>query len=159
MKKQNVRTLSLIVCTFTYLLVGAAVFDALESETENRRFVALSGKYRLNKIIPQCREGCRPPRMSIWGQQRNIISQHVVCHPYRAFAHLRGTKIGPSLNQLICDTGAREHFMWELIFTATYICQLPILSGGHLIWGPNSKISLSKTHYSLFRWATFRNFV
>lgn len=34
MKKQNVRTLSLIVCTFTYLLVGAAVFDALESEYE-----------------------------------------------------------------------------------------------------------------------------
>ncbi|XP_074656402.1 two pore potassium channel protein sup-9-like isoform X2 [Tubulanus polymorphus] len=34
MKKQNVRTLSLIVCTFTYLLVGAAVFDALESEHE-----------------------------------------------------------------------------------------------------------------------------
>lgn len=34
MKKQNVRTLSLIVCTFTYLLVGAAVFDAFESETE-----------------------------------------------------------------------------------------------------------------------------
>ncbi|KAL5013436.1 hypothetical protein ScPMuIL_007706 [Solemya velum] len=39
MKKQNVRTLSLIVCTFTYLLVGAAVFDALESEfeSENRQ--------------------------------------------------------------------------------------------------------------------------
>lgn len=35
MKKQNVRTLSLIVCTFTYLLVGAAVFDALESEFES----------------------------------------------------------------------------------------------------------------------------
>lgn len=35
MKKQNVRTLSLIVCTFTYLLVGAAVFDALESEYED----------------------------------------------------------------------------------------------------------------------------
>ncbi|KAM4866662.1 potassium channel subfamily K member 3 [Thomomys bottae] len=34
MKRQNVRTLSLIVCTFTYLLVGAAVFDALESEPE-----------------------------------------------------------------------------------------------------------------------------
>ncbi|KAI6181988.1 Ion-trans-2 domain-containing protein [Aphelenchoides fujianensis] len=34
MKRQNVRTLSLIVCTFTYLLVGAAVFDALESEHE-----------------------------------------------------------------------------------------------------------------------------
>lgn len=34
MKRQNVRTLALIVCTFTYLLVGAAVFDALESEPE-----------------------------------------------------------------------------------------------------------------------------
>ncbi|XP_059471444.1 two pore potassium channel protein sup-9-like [Neocloeon triangulifer] len=41
MKKQNVRTLSLIVCTFTYLLVGAAVFDALESETEKRRWEVL----------------------------------------------------------------------------------------------------------------------
>ena len=35
MKKQNVRTLSLIVCTFTYLLVGAAIFDALESNNED----------------------------------------------------------------------------------------------------------------------------
>ncbi|XP_011294587.1 two pore potassium channel protein sup-9-like isoform X3 [Musca domestica] len=41
MKKQNVRTISLIVCTFTYLLVGAAVFDALESETETLRCEAL----------------------------------------------------------------------------------------------------------------------
>lgn len=41
MKKQNVRTISLIVCTFTYLLVGAAVFDALESETEKKRWEAL----------------------------------------------------------------------------------------------------------------------
>lgn len=45
MKKQNVRTISLIVCTFTYLLVGAAVFDALESETEKRRWEALQGEY------------------------------------------------------------------------------------------------------------------
>ena len=30
MKRRNVRTLSLIVVTFTYLLIGAAVFDALE---------------------------------------------------------------------------------------------------------------------------------
>lgn len=44
MKKQNVRTISLIVCTFTYLLVGAAVFDALESETEKKRWEALQGK-------------------------------------------------------------------------------------------------------------------
>ncbi|KPJ14677.1 Two pore potassium channel protein sup-9 [Papilio machaon] len=41
MKKQNVRTLSLIVCTFTYLLIGAAVFDALESATEKNRFDVL----------------------------------------------------------------------------------------------------------------------
>ncbi|KAK2582818.1 hypothetical protein KPH14_008905 [Odynerus spinipes] len=41
MKKQNVRTLSLIVSTFTYLLVGAAIFDVLESETEKRRKEAL----------------------------------------------------------------------------------------------------------------------
>lgn len=34
MKKQNVRTLSFIVSTFTYLLVGAAIFDALESQAE-----------------------------------------------------------------------------------------------------------------------------
>lgn len=44
MKKQNVRTISLIVCTFTYLLVGAAVFDALESDTEKKRNDALNGK-------------------------------------------------------------------------------------------------------------------
>lgn len=41
MKKQNIRTLSLIVCTFTYLLVGAAVFDALESEFEKSQKDAL----------------------------------------------------------------------------------------------------------------------
>jgi len=37
-KKQNVRTLALIFSTLTYLLVGAAIFVALESdfeETEN----------------------------------------------------------------------------------------------------------------------------
>lgn len=45
MKRQNVRTLSLVVCTFTYLLVGAAVFDALESETERKQWEFLSGKY------------------------------------------------------------------------------------------------------------------
>ncbi|XP_067095134.1 potassium channel subfamily K member 15 [Osmerus mordax] len=37
MKKQNIRTLSLILCIFSYLLVGAAVFDALESESESSR--------------------------------------------------------------------------------------------------------------------------
>ncbi|XP_037024835.1 two pore potassium channel protein sup-9 isoform X2 [Bradysia coprophila] len=54
MKRQNVRTLSLVVCTFTYLLIGAAVFDALESETESKRWEFLSnirnnfvGKYNM----------------------------------------------------------------------------------------------------------------
>lgn len=45
MKKQNVRTISLIVCTFTYLLVGAAVFDSLESETEKKRWEVLQGEW------------------------------------------------------------------------------------------------------------------
>lgn len=56
MKKQNVRTLSLILCMFSYLLVGAAVFDALESETESsrRRILELKRnemkkKYRLSE--------------------------------------------------------------------------------------------------------------
>ena len=44
MKKQNVRTLSLIVGTFTYLLIGAAIFDAIESEEEQRQKEALEGK-------------------------------------------------------------------------------------------------------------------
>ncbi|KAM4785350.1 potassium channel subfamily K member 3 [Corvus hawaiiensis] len=55
MKRQNVRTLALILCTFTYLLVGAAVFDALESEAETaekRRLEAksqeLKNKYNLS---------------------------------------------------------------------------------------------------------------
>ncbi|XP_062825216.1 potassium channel subfamily K member 3 [Anolis carolinensis] len=56
MKRQNVRTLALILCTFTYLLVGAAVFDALESEAETaerRRLVLrqeeLRAKYNLSE--------------------------------------------------------------------------------------------------------------
>lgn len=48
MKRQNVRTLSLVVCTFTYLLIGAAVFDALESETESKRWDFLASKFFFN---------------------------------------------------------------------------------------------------------------
>ncbi|XP_059834782.1 potassium channel subfamily K member 9-like [Hypanus sabinus] len=44
MKRQNVRTLSLILCMFTYLLVGAAVFDALESDFETSRKRLLNSK-------------------------------------------------------------------------------------------------------------------
>lgn len=36
MKRRNVRTLSLIVVTFTYLLVGAAIFDALEGPNNDK---------------------------------------------------------------------------------------------------------------------------
>ncbi|XP_055508314.1 potassium channel subfamily K member 9-like [Leucoraja erinacea] len=44
MKRQNVRTLSLILCMLTYLLVGAAVFDALESDSETSRKRRLNSK-------------------------------------------------------------------------------------------------------------------
>lgn len=38
MKKQNIRTLSLIVCTFTYLLIGAAVFgNNLDDENVEKK--------------------------------------------------------------------------------------------------------------------------
>ncbi|XP_041421085.1 potassium channel subfamily K member 3-like [Xenopus laevis] len=46
MKRQNVRTLALILCTFTYLLVGAAVFDALESQEETKENESLKEKKR-----------------------------------------------------------------------------------------------------------------
>lgn len=50
MKRQNVRTLALIICTFTYLIVGAAIFDALESqkETSQRRELYLRRAELLN---------------------------------------------------------------------------------------------------------------
>uniref|UniRef100_A0A914V7R4 Potassium channel domain-containing protein n=1 Tax=Plectus sambesii TaxID=2011161 RepID=A0A914V7R4_9BILA len=37
MQRKNVRAVLLIVCTFTYLMLGAAVFDALESYTDMRK--------------------------------------------------------------------------------------------------------------------------
>ncbi|XP_072296638.1 potassium channel subfamily K member 3a [Eucyclogobius newberryi] len=46
MKRQNVRTLALIVCTFTYLFVGAAIFDALESQKETSQRKELDLKKR-----------------------------------------------------------------------------------------------------------------
>lgn len=46
MKRQNVRTLALITCTFTYLIAGAAIFDALESQTEKTEWNALDRKRR-----------------------------------------------------------------------------------------------------------------
>ncbi|XP_063080342.1 potassium channel subfamily K member 3 [Engraulis encrasicolus] len=56
MKRQNVRTLALIICTFSYLLIGASVFDAIESKHENsqkrqldQRKFELMRKYNLSK--------------------------------------------------------------------------------------------------------------
>ncbi|XP_076156110.1 potassium channel subfamily K member 3 [Alosa pseudoharengus] len=56
MKRQNVRTLALIICTFSYLLIGASVFDALESKQENsqkrqldQRKFELMRKYNLTR--------------------------------------------------------------------------------------------------------------
>ena len=50
MKRRNVRTLSLIVVTFTYLLIGAAVFDALEGmstiKTQRIKILKKSAKAR-----------------------------------------------------------------------------------------------------------------
>ncbi|XP_071952378.1 potassium channel subfamily K member 9-like [Antedon mediterranea] len=44
MKKQNFRTLFLIIATFMYLLFGAAVFDALEAKTEEKNKDSLIAK-------------------------------------------------------------------------------------------------------------------
>lgn len=48
MKTHNIRTLSLILSIILYLLIGAAVFDALESESESSRRKALEQK--LNEL-------------------------------------------------------------------------------------------------------------
>jgi hypothetical protein len=36
-QKKNIRTAALIVCTFTYLIIGACVFDALEDAPSAER--------------------------------------------------------------------------------------------------------------------------
>lgn len=57
MKRQNVRTLALIICTLSYLLIGAGVFDALESKQEKSqkgkldyRKILLMHKYNLTRL-------------------------------------------------------------------------------------------------------------
>ncbi|CDW52965.1 Two pore potassium channel protein sup-9 [Trichuris trichiura] len=41
--RKNFRALALIICTLCYLMLGATVFDALESETDSRKRNLLSG--------------------------------------------------------------------------------------------------------------------
>lgn len=55
MKRQNIRTLSLVVITLTYLIIGAAVFDFLESDHEtlvhkelNANITQFMRKHKLN---------------------------------------------------------------------------------------------------------------
>ncbi|CAF1454514.1 unnamed protein product [Rotaria magnacalcarata] len=50
-QKKNIRTAALIVCTFTYLIIGACVFDALEdapSIDRQRRFELKFAKFKLD---------------------------------------------------------------------------------------------------------------
>ena len=49
MKRQNVRTLVLLVSTFLYLLAGAAVFDVLESQHEESEKLQLENITRTIK--------------------------------------------------------------------------------------------------------------
>ena len=51
MKKQNVRTLALVICTITYLLIGASIFDYVESDEEKRQKEALRGKNRNHRCF------------------------------------------------------------------------------------------------------------
>ena len=53
MKKQNVRTLALVICTITYLLIGASIFDYVESDEEKRQKEALRSKYYTDFFIQQ----------------------------------------------------------------------------------------------------------
>lgn len=48
--RRNMWTLSLVVCTLTYLLIGAAVFDHFESDAEARRWEFLNGKFLTRKF-------------------------------------------------------------------------------------------------------------
>ncbi|XP_023336559.1 two pore potassium channel protein sup-9 [Eurytemora carolleeae] len=50
MKRRNVQTLSLVIVTFTYLLVGAAIFDALEG-TNNEN--ALEGLIKIRSDLKE----------------------------------------------------------------------------------------------------------
>ena len=50
MKRQNIRTLSLVVITLTYLIIGAAVFDRVESENEESQHDSFKN-YRVNFMM------------------------------------------------------------------------------------------------------------
>ena len=75
MKKQNVRTLSFIVSTFTYLLIGAAIFDALESQTEESTRIELENTETDYKL-----------KYNISNEEYKLLEDVVIkYHPYRTF--------------------------------------------------------------------------
>lgn len=75
MKKPNVRTLALIICTFTYLLIGAAIFDALESNQEETVRASLENSELYFKMT-----------YNITDEEYRSFSQIVnKYHPYRMF--------------------------------------------------------------------------
>jgi len=77
MKKQNARTLLLIASTLAYLLVGAAVFDALESTSEEK------DREELEEEEMQLRSDC-----NISEQQFEAIRSNVV----RSIPHKAGVQ-------------------------------------------------------------------
>ena len=72
MKKQNVRTLGLIVGTFTYLLIGAAIFDSIESEEERRHKEALESEFLFNFSTEGKNRVCDKFK---WCCQRQVTSE------------------------------------------------------------------------------------
>ena len=72
MKKQNVRTLGLIVGTFTYLLIGAAIFDSIESEEERRHKEALESEFIFNFLTEAKNRVCDRFK---WRCQRQVTSE------------------------------------------------------------------------------------
>jgi len=77
MKKQNVRTLLLIASTLAYLLVGAAVFNALESAFEETERAALEAE-----------ELALRTRYNISGREFDAIRSNVV----RSIPHKAGVQ-------------------------------------------------------------------
>lgn len=88
MKRQNVRTLSLVVCTFTYLLIGAAVFDALESETESKRWDFLSSEYGKNLRFEFDGHKSFTNKFLFWLQRDSLIIFEIGVFPHTFLDHM-----------------------------------------------------------------------
>lgn len=74
MKKQNIRTIALIVSTFTYLLVGAAIFDALEAGNEEKE----RNKFEEEELQIQA-------KYNISGEDMDMLIRNIIrSKPYRA---------------------------------------------------------------------------